>query len=272
VPPLQLPLSVLSIYDVAYETGFSHRASPRTTVDLDGTVADTGSLNASSAAYPHHFQTGFEPSVTYAATPTDTLKMPASAEYDSVEGTKVYAGSAEIEWQHLVSPVTRTRLGAGAFISGRIEGASGGDVRPSALAGIAHGFTHTRELRIDGTLDLMYRPLLYVITAQYRPIATVQAALDVTMPPRWRAGVRASFSTTATLKPYVPGEVETYFVADAPVVYQASPNVALQAGVRSLWNAPHLSEQFEFRDVQVWGYAAVTVLLATSMGPGWVTR
>jgi hypothetical protein len=272
VPPLQLPLSVLSLYDVRYETGLSVRASPRTTVDLDGTVGDTGSLKQESSGYPHHFEMGFEPSVTVAATPTDTLKIPASAEYDSVNGVKAWAGSTELEWDHRSSLVTSTRLSGGALVSGRIEGPSGGNVRPSAAAGITHGFVHARALRIDASLDLLYRPLLYVITAQYRPIATVQGAFEISIPPRWRTGLRASFSTTATTKPYVPGEVETYFVADAPVVYQASPNVAIQFGARSLWNAPHLSEPFELRDVQVWAYGAITVFLATSEGPGWVTR
>jgi hypothetical protein len=263
---------VLSLYDVAFETAFAIQASPLTRFDLDAVVGDTGSLNAASDVYPHHQVVAFNPTWSQRLTRTDSLDVLLSGEYDVVNGTKLTADSAEALWVHRDSVVLTTRLGAGAVYLTRIDPSGNTEVRPAARAGVTGAFAHERSLRLEGTLDLVYRPLLYLQTATYRPIGTALAGLELVAPPRWRAAVRASFSTTITAHPYVPGEVETYFLAEAPVVYRANPNLALELGVRSLFSAPHLSEPFVPRDTQIWVYGAVTVLFATTPDPTRVTQ
>lgn len=272
VPPANLPLSVLSIYDVSFDTSFALRTSARTSLDLGGVLGDSGSLNSGSSLYPHHQRAVFEPSFAYALSPVDDVKVPAAVEYHAIETTHLFAGSAQVDLTHRFSVLTKMRAGIGGVFFERVDPAAGAQVRPSGLLGITQAFAHLRELRIDGALDVIYQPLLYVQIAQYRPTLTLQAGVDAVLSPRWKAGARVSMSTTATAHPYVPGEIETFFIADAPVVYQATPSLAFELGARTLWNAQHFSESLAPENVQVWAYGAVTVLFATTEDPGQVTR
>ncbi len=272
VAPSQLSLTVIDLYDVSADTKLQAHTDARTTLTLGASGGDNGPIGAASESYPRHTRAALEPSLRYQLSPTDNLRMPLSSEYHRVNGVTLVDDSAELEWEHRFLPQTTLLLAAGGLYAKPLDPAGNGTFFPSADASLSHALVYERGLRIQGTLDVALQPLLFVLDADFRPIASVQAAFDMIVPPRLRAGLRASFSTTATARPYTPGEVETYFVAEAPIVYDVSPNVSFECGARSIWSAPHLSESFQLENAQLWGYLAITAVLGTNDDPIEMTR
>lgn len=263
----QVNQSVIRLYEVEQRLGVDVRASRRTTLLFNAFVGKGGAPDLSSSIFPTHTRLGGGPTLRYLLTRRDELRLPASVEYHRVNAAELAAETIELDWDHRISRRTRTTLVGGTFASEYLDSRHGSNVLPVASASVEHGLVIRRGTRLDGRIGVGVRPILNLLFSEYRPLAYTEGSLAFSSPPHWTAALRASLYTAATTTPLPTNEPETFFAAEAPIVYTIDPNWSVEVGARSFFLSPHLRNGFDVKQLQLWGYAAVTGVFGTEPEP-----
>lgn len=274
LPPTQLSqvnLSVIRLYDVQDTVSLDVLTAPRSRAVLAAVVGRSGPLDGgTNGAFPVHTRAAFQPEFQHTLTRRDRLKTLGSFEFHRIEQTKpvdLAVQTAGVDWERTHDRRTTTTIGGGVLVAEPTNSDRDSSFIPVGSASVLEHLVMTRRARLDGRLGVAMTGVLNILRAEYRPLAGVSGALEFRHPPRLTAVLRASLFTAATSTPLTTGEPETFFSAEAPVVYTVSPNLALEAGARSSFRSPHLKEGIRVEQLQIWGYGAVTVLFGTADDP-----
>jgi len=253
----QLDQPVIDFYDVEARTALDARVERRTGVS-GGVLFGRSAPLQPGTGLPVHTRVGVASEYRHQLTRRDEAALPVSVEHHTLDDAALVALSAELGWRRRASRRTTVALAVGALHAEPVSEQGESSLLPTGRASVEHALRRERGFSWDSRATISLRAALDVLRVEYRPIAGIEAATELAWFPRWSSAVRAAWYTAATAEPLGTGEPETTFRAEAPVIFAATPEVALEAGLRTGWRAPHWSEGFDVEQLELWVYAAVT--------------
>jgi len=281
--------SVVSYAAIGANIGFTgmlnpvHRLSLGVGADFRtpyGESSETDDPN-SQALLPQQTSGSGTVSHGYLVRSTDTLTTTLSGQYVDFDNRGAsYIVSGTYGWAHRIDSRLTSNIEAGLFLSQQTRAPEGFEqrvvggtpVRPVFSAGLAGRLYNRTRLRITGNFGVSSSAFLDSVAGEVVPRAGASTGVTFFVPPSWTAGVQANFFTVATLEPRDFGEdantaqqQETVISFRTPVSYQFRNNsYALEFGSIVSARGPHLrAGDFQFRQLEVWGYVAVAFEFAS---------
>ena len=281
--------SVTSYASVGANVGFTGLVSPIHRLGFGigadfrtpyGESAQTDDPN-SQALLPQQVSGSGTISHGYLVRSTDTLTATLTGQYVDFDNRGAsYIVSGTYGWAHQLDSRLTSNIQAGLFLSQQTrepEGfeqrvVGGTPIRPVFSAGLQGRLYNRARLRITGNFGVSSSAFLDSVAGEVVPRAGASSGVTFFVPPSWTAGIQANFFTVATLQPRDFGDdanasqqQETVLSFRTPVSYQFRNNsYALEFGSIVSARGPHLrAGDFQFRQLEVWGYIAVAFEFAT---------
>ena len=258
--------------------------------DLRSPLGDSRDLSASTTFSNIPTQTAvyFPTSWAHQASTVDTVDLrtrPGIVDYDS-EDTYVVADT-RVGWDRQVATNLFTRLDAGLFVASLIRGEPGDTdldgtadtsatrVFPVGSVSLQGRLRSTASHWVDGNLGFEVIGFFDRVAVRVDPRGQLTAGITTTIPPRWAAGLQAAAFTALNPDPRpsvgmnmieVP---ETLIRVQTPITYAIGRYSALEFGAIVSVRASHLaSSQFQFTQLELWGYLAYRIGAGTARGQG----
>ncbi len=277
-------VSVLSLAIVDGAVGFVGALNPQTSLTLGaggGTrrqLSDAGDQGILAQSYGN-----FTVGPAFSLSARDDLQAGATVSLiDFDPGALFVAVDARLAWVHSIRSSLRLSLDAGVFITrvaARQDDPTGIDGATFPVGGI--GLDGTMIARsnysigggiagsVFGVFDAASGRLLYR--------TMLNTGITAFFPPRWSAGIEASFVTAISREPLDDSagfvEPETLVNLRTPITYTIDRTKALEFGVLAGARAPHLAaDSFDTTRYEAWLYVAFRIAGSTARGGREVRR
>ncbi|MGH1347456.1 MAG: hypothetical protein ACRBN8_38205 [Nannocystales bacterium] len=251
----------------------------RTPLGIPEVTDDSQQL--SSAGIPEQLSINGAVSLDTRVSQADSVEVevtPGYFDYNSGD-TQFMTAQAVGQWRRDIRPSLQSTVGAGVFGSAGLGNTRTDDVPvlPVALASVTGGLVRSASHSVDATLSAGLTPYFDRVQIDLSPRATLNASVQVSLPPRWSIRGMVGAITNATRDPRAPREsldgestrpvTESQFRVALPVTYQISDEQQFEFGLLATARAPHLAaEDFSLGQSEAWLYVAYRIGAGTARG------
>lgn len=286
----QPDVSVLNIATGSVGLSAEGRLSLRHTLGLQTTVIYRTPLGVpevtdpdtrlSSAGVPEQLNVNVGVSLDTRVSAVDSVGVavtPGYFDYNTGE-TQFITGQAVAQWRREIRPSLRSTVGAGAFASAGLGDTNTDSVPvlPVALASVTGGLVRSASHSVDATVSAGLTPYFDRVQIDLSPRASLNASVQLSLPPRWTVRGLVGAVTNATRDPRDPrvfddGSTqpisESQFRLAVPATYQISDEQQFEFGVLMTARAPHFAaDEFSFAQSEAWLYVAYRIGAGTARG------
>jgi hypothetical protein len=274
-------VSVLSFLIVDGGFGFTGQVSPTTSLAIAasaGTRRPIGSdADEGVRPFPDRVYANLSIGPRFQLTARDGISLAAVASVNDFDPGAVFgSGDIRFAWIHSLRRNLDLALDAGVFVTrviARQDDNTDNEGATFPVGGISlNGRLRSRSsYTLDGGVATGFSGLFDAISGRLLYRARFNARMQATFPPRWSAGIDASFLTSPTPEPIrVAGGFpvpETLAQVQTPVRYLIDDTKNIEFGTIFGVRAPHLAaESFDSVRYEAWVYLAFRIGGGTARG------
>lgn len=274
-------VSVLSFLIVDGGFGFTGQVSPNTTLAIATSAGTRRPIGAEAdegvRPFPDRVYGNLSIGPRVQLTARDGISLTAVGSVNDFDpGALFGALDARAAWIHTLRRNLDLALDAGVFVTqviARQDADIGDDGTAFPVGGVSlNGRLRSRSsYTLDGGVAAGFSGLFDAISGRLLYRARFNARMQATFPPRWSAGIDASFLTSPTPEPIeamgafpVP---ETLAQVQTPVRYLIDDTKNIEFGTIFGVRAPHLAaESFDSVRYEAWVYLAFRIGGGTARG------
>jgi hypothetical protein len=274
-------VSVLSFLIVDGGFGFTGQVAPRTTLGIATSAGTRRPLTQDSdegvRPFPDRVYANLSIGPRFQVTARDAISLAAIASINDFDPGAIFgAGDLRVAWLHTLRRNLEIVMDAGVFVTrvvARQDDNTDNDGATFPVGGIGlNGRLRARaRYTLDGGGAVGFSGLFDSISGRLLYRVRANARLLATFPPRWSAGLDASFITSPTPEPIrVTGGFpvpETLAQVQAPIRYSFDDTKNIEFGAIFGVRAPHLAAQsFSSVRYEAWAYVAFRIGGGTARG------